>query len=183
MSNDIHLQTLYWDKHSEKLFFFFLIFFFWHFPCHEQIQHKTNWYFFLFFYENRIGHFVQIISYGDKNCTDCQILFSRKNISKCYLLKLLPSMQSSKLKISTLVVKDILSSGMAFGINGKLFIHLCGVDSSTQLTWVCSVCQLPFCRGGGSRLNGLIKQEFRGRRHRTCWRKSHRSLNQNVVIK
>ena len=27
------------------------------------------------------------------------------------------------------------------------------------------------------------KQEFRGRRHRTCWRKSHRSLNQNVVIK
>ena len=29
---------------------------------------------------------------------------------------------------------------------------------------------------------GLI-QEFRGRRHRTCWRKSHRSHNQNVVIK
>ena len=28
-----------------------------------------------------------------------------------------------------------------------------------------------------------VKQEFRGRRHRTCWRKSHRSLNQNVVIK
>ena len=27
------------------------------------------------------------------------------------------------------------------------------------------------------------KQEFRGRRHRTCWRKSHRSHNQNVVIK
>ena len=26
-------------------------------------------------------------------------------------------------------------------------------------------------------------QEFRGRRHRTCWRKSHRSHNQNVVIK
>ena len=29
----------------------------------------------------------------------------------------------------------------------------------------------------------IEKQEFRGRRHRTCWRKSHRSLNQNVVIK
>ena len=28
-----------------------------------------------------------------------------------------------------------------------------------------------------------IKQEFRGRRHRTCWGKSHRSHNQNVVIK
>ena len=27
------------------------------------------------------------------------------------------------------------------------------------------------------------EQEFRGRHHRTCWRKSHRSLNQNVVIK
>ena len=27
------------------------------------------------------------------------------------------------------------------------------------------------------------QQEFRGRRHRTCWRKSHRSHNQNVVIK
>ena len=26
-------------------------------------------------------------------------------------------------------------------------------------------------------------QEFRGRRHRTCCRKSHRSHNQNVVIK
>ena len=30
---------------------------------------------------------------------------------------------------------------------------------------------------------GEIRQEFRGRRHRTCWRKSHRSHNQNVVIK
>ena len=29
----------------------------------------------------------------------------------------------------------------------------------------------------------LIEQEFRGRRHRTCWGKSHRSHNQNVVIK
>ena len=28
-----------------------------------------------------------------------------------------------------------------------------------------------------------LEQEFRGRRHRTCWRKSHRSHNQNVVIK
>ena len=28
-----------------------------------------------------------------------------------------------------------------------------------------------------------IKQEFRGRRHRTCWGKNHRSHNQNVVIK
>ena len=27
-----------------------------------------------------------------------------------------------------------------------------------------------------------IEQEFRGRHHRTCWRKSHRSHNQNVVI-
>ena len=28
-----------------------------------------------------------------------------------------------------------------------------------------------------------IKQEFRGRHHRTCWGKSHRSHNQNVIIK
>ena len=28
-----------------------------------------------------------------------------------------------------------------------------------------------------------MQQEFRGRRHRTCWRKSHSSHNQNVVIK
>ena len=28
-----------------------------------------------------------------------------------------------------------------------------------------------------------IKQEFCGRRHRTCWGKRHRSHNQNVVIK
>ena len=29
----------------------------------------------------------------------------------------------------------------------------------------------------------IKEQEFRGRRHRTCWGKSHRSHNQNVVIK
>ena len=29
----------------------------------------------------------------------------------------------------------------------------------------------------------IFKQEFRGRRHRTCWGKSHRSHNQNVIIK
>ena len=34
-----------------------------------------------------------------------------------------------------------------------------------------------------SRLIFYKIQEFRGRRHRTCWHKSHRSLNQNVVIK
>ena len=28
----------------------------------------------------------------------------------------------------------------------------------------------------------LFIQEFRGRRHRICWGKSHRSHNQNVVI-
>ena len=26
------------------------------------------------------------------------------------------------------------------------------------------------------------RQEFRGRRHRTCWRKSHRSLNQQGLM-
>ena len=29
----------------------------------------------------------------------------------------------------------------------------------------------------------IVQQEFRGRRHRTCWGKSHRSHNQNVIIK
>ena len=32
-------------------------------------------------------------------------------------------------------------------------------------------------------INYKTKQEFRRRRHRTCWGKSHRSHNQNVVIK
>ena len=41
--------------------------------------------------ENRIWHFMQTVSQGDMKC---QILFSRKNISKCCLLKFLPSMQS-----------------------------------------------------------------------------------------
>ena len=31
--------------------------------------------------------------------------------------------------------------------------------------------------------NCFIKQEFRGRHHRSCLGKSHRSHNQNVVIK
>ena len=35
--------------------------------------------FFLFFPENRIWHFMQIVSIGDKSCLKCQILFSGKN--------------------------------------------------------------------------------------------------------
>ena len=50
--------------------------------------------FFLFFPGNRAWHFMQTISLGD-NLHECQSLFSgknTKNISKCYLLKFLPSM-------------------------------------------------------------------------------------------
>ena len=72
--------------------------------------------FFLYFLENRFWHIMQIVSLGDNLhdvsdpifyekeekyketiCMKCQILFStkkEKNISKCRLLKFLPSMQS-----------------------------------------------------------------------------------------
>ena len=33
------------------------------------------------------------------------------------------------------------------------------------------------------KVNGELRQEFCRRRRRTCWGKSHRSHNQNVVIK
>ena len=69
--------------------------------------------FFLFFPENRIWHFMQIVSLGDNLhemsnpvfweketiCMKCQILFSgknKKNISKCRLLKILPRVLSVK---------------------------------------------------------------------------------------
>ena len=55
----------------------------------EWIQKTTNWYFFLFFPENRIWNFMQIVSKGD-NFRKRQSVFSgknKKNISKCHLLK------------------------------------------------------------------------------------------------
>ena len=52
--------------------------------------------FLIFFLENRIWHFMQIVSL-ETICMKYQIIFSRKNkknTSKCHLLKFLPSMQS-----------------------------------------------------------------------------------------
>ena len=52
--------------------------------------------FFLFFPENRIWHFMQIVSL-ETICMKCQILISgknKKNISKCRLLKILPRVLS-----------------------------------------------------------------------------------------
>ena len=61
--------------------------------------------FFLFFPENWIWHFMQIVSLGDNLspwetvCMKCQILFSgknKKNILKCRLLQILPRVLSIK---------------------------------------------------------------------------------------
>ena len=51
---------------------------------------------------------------------------------------------------------------------------------TTCCNWFCAI----FLLSDNFNVNVLwLKQEFRGRRHRTCWGKSHRSHNQNVVIK
>ena len=81
---------------------------------------------------------------------------------------------------------------------GKTKIMICGtglnlLQSSDEFP--CTVCRTGagsnsiFCNGCKhlvhKKCSGLkhLKQEFRGRRHRTCWGKSQRSHNQNVVIK
>ena len=84
----------------------------------------TKWcYFSYFFPENRIWHFMQIVSLGDSLhemsnpaketvCMKCQILFSgknKKNISKCRLLKILPRVLSVKICICCLRLKTCSS--------------------------------------------------------------------------
>ena len=62
-------------------------------------------FFFLFFLENRIWHFMQIVSLGDNLHEMSNPFFPRKNkknISKCRLLKLVPSMQSVKVHLRTM---------------------------------------------------------------------------------
>ena len=46
-------------------------------PFYGQIQQMTKLIFFLFFTENRLSHFMQIVSRGD-NCIKCQSQFSGK---------------------------------------------------------------------------------------------------------
>ena len=60
--------------------------------CYGQIQQTTNWLYFASF-SQKIGFDISC-----KVCIKCKILFSWKNkktISKCCLLKFLPSMQSA----------------------------------------------------------------------------------------
>ena len=62
-------------------------------PLSGLIQQTINYDIFLFFPENRIWYFMQIASIGD-NLLSCKILFpwkNKKNISKCWLLKILPT--------------------------------------------------------------------------------------------
>ena len=53
-----------------------LFFIYKYLACYRQIRESTNWwYIFLIFPENRIWHFMHIVSY-ETTCMKCQILFS-----------------------------------------------------------------------------------------------------------
>ena len=62
----------------------------------DQIsREQTGDIFFLFLPSNKAQYFMQTV-FKEIICMTCQALFSWKNISKCHLLKYLPSMQNVK---------------------------------------------------------------------------------------
>ena len=91
----------------------------------------------LFFPENRIWHFMQIVSLGD-NLHEMSILFSeknKKNISKCRLLKILPRVLSVK---DERVSETFILGVYIFRHSAVLkspFFYFCHFMASLQFQW------------------------------------------------